>query len=500
LAAGGPPREDFVSFDALSSFDQINLAETTFQAAIVLAFAAAHVGARRQLQRPALAALAGFWMVMAAAAIVNIASSWTGAMWGARTMSRALTSVVVALGAAAVPFAAGAIDAMRSGTRMPSSRGAALRWFAVVLVVHATGVFTLGALLPEQRVFAVTYSRSLGLAIAIVPAWLAWRALRDWRGDTGALRLLALGLSALAARRALEFALGLRVGLPNLAASAAVRVLVVDVLLIMAMGALSLLAVTAEALRVEQQQAADLQRAQARLAEGERLESLGLLAAGISHDFNNVLQVAMIVSAQLRAKVADAGLQEYLTQLDASTIHGRDLVRQLLDFARPSPSSAARCDASERLRAITEVLGHLLPSTIVLALNVPDEALPAAVESSAFEQVAVNLVTNARDAMLAGGRVKVTLARETLDGARAAQLQVTAGGYVRLTVSDTGTGIPPELLPRLFEPFFTTKPGRRGTGLGLATVHRIALKAGGCVVPSSVVDQGTTFDVYFPAA
>ncbi len=486
--------------DQLRSFDRINLSSTFFQATIVLAFAAAHLGATRQFRRPALRALAVFWALFAVAAVVNIFSSWAGAIWQQRALSRALTTIVVALSASAIPYAVGAARAMSTAVSPPPSVRHATYWGLAVLVLHAAGVFGLGAAYPDQRIFAVEWSRTLAFGVSVVPAWMCWQERRHHAADSTATRLLAMGLTALALRQGLSLGLGLRVGLPDLPEAAQLVALSGEVVTIMAMGALSLLATTAEELRYEQQQGATLREALTRLAAGERMESLGRLASGVSHDFNNVLQVVVFASATIKGRTHDPADVSALEEVDKAVGHGRALVRQLLDFARPPERVAATCDTGKQLDGITALLRTLLSSGIELQVRTPERPAMVHVEPTAFEQVVINLVANARDATPVGGRVAIGLEHVSIRALRDAVSDIPDGEYVKLSVADTGEGIAPEAAAHIFEPFFTTKPSERGTGLGLATVHGIVHGCGGGVTVRSAPGAGTTFDVYFPAA
>ena len=489
-----------MQFDALPSFDRINLSSTFFQATIVLAFAAAHVGAARYLRRPAVRAIAGFWTLFGLSAFLNIFSSWAGAVWQSRELSRALTSLVVACSGASIPYARSAVLSMLRGrSTQPCAREAAY-WFVGVALLHAAGVFGLGAAYPDERIFAVGYSRTLILVVALLPAWQAWNAHANSDGSHRGVRLLAVSLTALVARHALSLALGFRVGHASLGFGFEVAALLGETLTVMATGVFSLLAISAEELRFEQAQTAQLKTAQVRLAAGERLESLGRLAARVAHDFNNVLQITMLSSAALRGRVTDTAGIGVLDEMDAANSHGRSLVRQLLDFARPRKATGEACDTRERLAGVGTMIRTLFPPDIALEVDAGSEPLLARVEAPEFEQIAMNLATNARDATPSGGRVRLALSTARVSDDDAAALGLLAGPYVLLTVSDTGQGIAPDHLARIFEPFFTTKGPERGTGLGLSTVHGIARSAGGTVRVSSQIGAGTTFEVYLPRA
>jgi signal transduction histidine kinase len=486
--------------DTLRSFDRINLGSTFFQATIVLAFAAAHVGATEQFKRPALRPLTKFWILFALAAVVNIFSSWAGAIWQSRELSRAFTTLVAALTAAAVSYVQATAARLARDDAPPASAASAWRLGVEVFLLHGIGVFGLGALFPDQRVYAVTFSRGLSLAITIVMAHAVWREERGAQDNRDALRLLRFGFAALAVRALIAFGLGLRVGLGNLSFTLETLALSAEVLTMMAVGALSLLATTAAELRFEQQQAEALGEARMRLAAGERLESLGRLAAGIAHDIGNVLQVVRLSVDEFAMQRSVPKDDPLLREVIKSSDHGRSLIRQLLMFARQRPMAPTRFDAAERLLGVEGVLKRLVPNGTEFSVEVASMDAHLLMEPTMFEQVAINLVTNARDAVESGGRVTVRLDLVAFDQAPSARPEVPPGRYVRLSVSDTGTGIPPEVVARIFEPFYTTKGEGKGTGLGLATVYGIARSSGGDVVVHSVEGEGTRFEVYFPAA
>ena len=166
-------------FGGLSSFDQINLGSTLLQSAVIVGFAAAQQGVARHFDRPGTRALAGYWRLFAVAAVLNIFSSWSGAVWDNRTLSRVLTTLLVAVMAAAIPYVQRTVAALAQPAQPPRPLwGAALRWGVAVCVLHAVGVFGSAALFPQWRILTVTWSGTLLLAGLVVPTVIAWRARR----------------------------------------------------------------------------------------------------------------------------------------------------------------------------------------------------------------------------------------------------------------------------------------------------------------------------------
>lgn len=228
----------------------------------------------------------------------------------------------------------------------------------------------------------------------------------------------------------------------------------------------------------------------ARAAQAERLALVGQLAGGVAHDFRNLLMVILNVAAGLDESLSDGDLRDDVDILIRAANRGTELTRKLLDFSRAGEIGEGRCDLSEVVRGMSDLVQRTLPGAATLKLELDDAPLDVRVAASQVEQVLLNLVVNARDAMPDGGRITVRT--------RAARSDEHPGGRV-LEVQDTGKGIPAGILPHLFQPFFTTKAPGQGTGLGLATVHSIVDAAGGLVRVASTVDQGTMFTIIFPA-
>jgi len=244
------------------------------------------------------------------------------------------------------------------------------------------------------------------------------------------------------------------------------------------------------------------QQAEEQLRQAQKMEAVGRLAGGIAHDFNNLLTVIR-GSADLVLLKADQlapEVRECLKLITLSAERAANLTRQLLAFGRKQSLRLRPLNLEEVIRNLTSMLRRIMGEDI--RLQCLHRAGTAFVQADAgmIEQVLINLTINARDAMPSGGQLLITTEKITLDETYAhAHPEARAGEFVWLSVSDTGSGIAPEHLPRIFEPFFTTKDVGKGTGLGLATVYGILKQHEGWVNVSSRVGVGTTFEIFLPA-
>jgi signal transduction histidine kinase/CheY-like chemotaxis protein len=242
----------------------------------------------------------------------------------------------------------------------------------------------------------------------------------------------------------------------------------------------------------EKEKAARLEATQVRAS---KLESLGLLAGGIAHDFNNLLTVVICNLSLLRlGRTFDPGTEQCIADSTRASLRARDLTLQLLTFAKGGAPVLTAISLPEIVRESGEFARHGSPVRCVY--DFAPELWPVQADKAQIGQVVHNLVLNAVQAMPNGGAVTIALRNDEL--ANHAIAQLPAGRYARLTISDQGTGIPPDLLSRIFEPYFTTK--RTGNGLGLATVHSIVRKHNGQIEIASVLGKGTTFTIWLPAA
>lgn len=240
----------------------------------------------------------------------------------------------------------------------------------------------------------------------------------------------------------------------------------------------------------------------ARLRQAERLESLGLLAGGVAHDLNNILAItsnfAEFIAERLPA--GDPGHDD-VAQIQRAADRGATLTKQLLMFARRGAVHATELQLDQLLSDLRSMLGRTLPASISFDLQVASDLWWVVADRGQIEQVLVNLILNARDAMPDGGRLTAMASNVEYDEVTASQHPgLEPGRYVLLTVSDTGAGMPPEIAARAFEPFFTTKTKGQGTGLGLATVYGIVRQANGRVSIYSEVGRGTVVRVLLPAS
>ncbi|SDS16276.1 response regulator [Opitutus sp. GAS368] len=233
----------------------------------------------------------------------------------------------------------------------------------------------------------------------------------------------------------------------------------------------------------------------------QRIESIGTLAGGIAHDLNNVLAPIMMSIELLKLDPAnDPRRRRILETIQASSQRGADLVRQVLTFARGVKGERIALHLHHLAGELRSVISQTFPRNIRIESEVPGNLWPVIGDSSQLHQVLLNLTVNARDAMPNGGTLTLAAVNVALDaGFAATNREAKPGPYVRLSVTDTGQGIPPGVRDRIFEPFFTTKELGQGTGLGLATVHTIVKSHGGFVQVESEVGRGTTFHVYLPA-
>ncbi len=241
---------------------------------------------------------------------------------------------------------------------------------------------------------------------------------------------------------------------------------------------------------------------QSQLVQSQKMEGIGQLAGGIAHDFNNILS-GIIGFSELALGHAppDSKLEKYLRQVRSSGEHAAILTRQLLAFSRKQHLEPRLLDVGEVVAESQVMLARLIGENIQIKLAGPDELPAVMIDPAQLSHVVVNLAVNARDAMPDGGTLLFETSAVSFDEERArGDPEVEVGDYVRLAVSDTGRGMPPEVIARIFEPFFTTKAEGKGTGLGMSMVHGFVKQSGGFIRVYSEPGAGTVFKLYFPQA
>jgi GAF domain-containing protein len=239
---------------------------------------------------------------------------------------------------------------------------------------------------------------------------------------------------------------------------------------------------------------------QMRVQMQERLATVGQLAAGIAHDFNNIMAAILVYADLLRN---DASLsptaQDRLAIIQQQVLRAASLIRQILDFSRRSVIEQTTLDLLPFIKEFEKMILRVLPETIRVELRYQPETYFVLADPTRLQQMLLNLVLNARDAMPHGGVLRISLARLSLKEDDRPNPYIQAGEWIVIEVQDTGHGISAEHLPHIFEPFFTTKPIGLGTGLGLAQVYGIVKQHGGYIDVQSQPSLGSTFTVYLPA-
>jgi PAS domain S-box-containing protein len=244
----------------------------------------------------------------------------------------------------------------------------------------------------------------------------------------------------------------------------------------------------------------DRKKLEAQFLRAQRLESIGTLAGGIAHDLNNVLSPIMLAAHLLRSRTTDPAVRKWIDTIESSAQRGAGILSQVLTFARGATGKRMVVQPKHLLKEMGKIASETFPRSIESTVDVARDLWTITGDPTQLHQVLMNLCVNARDAMPAGGMLTIKGENTVLDEASAHQvIDAVPGRYVLLTVSDTGTGIPPQILEKVFEPFFTTKEPGRGTGLGLSTVHAIVKSHKGFIRVFSTPGKGTTFQIYLPS-
>jgi nitrogen-specific signal transduction histidine kinase len=244
----------------------------------------------------------------------------------------------------------------------------------------------------------------------------------------------------------------------------------------------------------------ELRNLEDRLRQTQKMEAIGRLAAGVAHDFNNVLSVILSYSSLILSEpTLDANTREGVLEIHESGERAAELTRQLLTISRQQVLSPRQLEVGHVLESMRKMLQRMVGEDVQVTIMSRAEPSYVHADQGQLEQVVMNLVVNARDAMPNGGKVTIEVSKQHLDeGYAASHPGVLVGDYVQLAVSDTGVGMDAEVQERIFEPFFTTKEIGKGTGLGLSTVFGIVRQSGGHIYVYSELGLGTTFKVFLP--
>jgi two-component system, cell cycle sensor histidine kinase and response regulator CckA len=249
-----------------------------------------------------------------------------------------------------------------------------------------------------------------------------------------------------------------------------------------------------------QRAAIALRQNEEHLRQSQKMDAVGGLAAGVAHDFNNVLAVILGHADLLLGEPSlNNDMRESLGEIRGATVRAAELTQRLLAFGRQQVLQPRKTDLNQIVSGLDKMLRRLVGEDVDLVVGIADAAALALVDPGQMEQVVLNLVTNAREAMPRGGKLTVQVSNVHVDEVAVGEPSgLMPGHHVMLAVTDTGVGMEPATKARIFEPFFTTKAAGRGTGLGLATVFGIVQQSGGTITTDSEPGRGTAFRVYLP--
>jgi signal transduction histidine kinase/ActR/RegA family two-component response regulator len=240
---------------------------------------------------------------------------------------------------------------------------------------------------------------------------------------------------------------------------------------------------------------------EAQFLRAQRLESIGRLASGIAHDLNNILSPVLMGAQLLQLRMPNADDQRLLEVMLGNIERGADMVKQILLFARGIQGERIQLQPKHLIREIIKVVTDTFPKSVQVKSSIPEDPWLVLGDATQIHQVLMNLCINARDAMPNGGTLTISAENLRLDEIYVRMNpEAKTGEYVMITLTDTGEGIPQQLLSKIFDPFFTTKEQGKGTGLGLSTVEGIVKSHGGFINVYSEVGRGTEFKVYLPVA
>ena len=242
-------------------------------------------------------------------------------------------------------------------------------------------------------------------------------------------------------------------------------------------------------------------RTEEHLLRAQRMESIGTLAGGMAHDLNNILSPIMMAVDMMQLNDPNAESARWLGMIKENVERGADLVKQVLTFARGMAGERMPVRLKHIIKELVGVLKETLPKSIAVKFDIEPELWTISADPTQIHQVLMNVCINARDAMPAGGTVRISAKNVVIDENYARMnIDAEAGNYVLLGITDTGSGMSADIVQRIYDPFFTTKEVGKGTGLGLSTTLTIVKSHGGFIKVYSEVDKGTSFSIYFPSA
>ena len=240
-----------------------------------------------------------------------------------------------------------------------------------------------------------------------------------------------------------------------------------------------------------------------RLRQSQKMEAIGQLTGGIAHDFNNLLAGILGAVALIRVRFKAGrhdSIEQFIDAAERSAKSAASLTERLLAFSRRQSLDAKPCDVNRLIEGMQDLLHRTLGEAVELRVKLQPGLWPAISDANQLESAILNLCINARDAMADGGLLSIETSNANLDQSTARRAEIAGGDYVAVSVTDTGCGMPPDVVARAFDPFFTTKPIGQGTGLGLSMIYGFAKQSGGHVRIQSEVDRGTTITLYLPRA